>query len=239
MNKLFSFNQVSFSYNENEEPRKFALSNFSCEVRENFFCLICGKEASGKTTIIDLLTGKLPLLYGDITINNSSYSELTPSEFKKLSSSFVVVEKQPLDEVIKEVKLRDYLSILLAKHKYKKEVIPAKIDEIADVCNLKASLNKTIEYFKTIDMNRLYLAQGLISSKKVLIIDDIDTLIPAKKYEDFMLYLKKNCKDKSVILTSKTTDVFEDYVDRVLEIEDGFLIQDNVFSDTPRMERDI
>ena len=238
MKKLISLNEVSYTYNENVEPRKFVLNNVSFDINENFFTLIFGENNSGKTTLLKLISGELNLIYGDIKIDGESIKGASRTKINKLLQKFSIVTNNPIDQIIYDSKLKNYLEFYLQNHHYKKEVIPQVIDEVCKVTNLKSSLNKTIQYFKSSDLRKLYLVQALLSSKKYIIIDDLQTLIPTKMMEDFLLYLKENCKDKTIILISDTDEIISDYVDKVLELNDGLLVEEIIYSEVPRLERD-
>lgn len=238
MVELFNLKDVSFSYNENEEPRVFALNNINATIHENFFTAIVGKEKSGKSTLLDLLRGELKLIHGEISYYNNALKGLSKSEIKNIEHSLVYIEDKPIDDIESDMKLKDYLEKILLNHHFKKENVSELITRIADACCLTKLLNRTIEYFLVKDRKRLYLAQSIIKQKQLLIIEDIDKLIDKKKYEDFMLLVRDLFKERTIIMTMESPKIFIDYVDRVLALDEGCLVRDEIYSTNPRKNRE-
>lgn len=238
METLIKYENVSYSYNENEVDRAFSLNTVNIDVDKNLFTLIYGKDGSGKSTLFKLLVGSLKLVHGDIKIDNVSTKGLSKTSISNLIKPFAIVSDDPIYPIIKDSKLRSYLEFLLANNHYKKEEIDDVIDTLCPIVGLSSLLNKTISYFKVIELRRIYLFQAIISRRKTLIINNIQELVNKKVGEDFMLYLRDNCKDKTVLFFSSSNTIIEDYVDRVFHIENGSVIEDIVYSDVPRLERD-
>lgn len=65
---------VSYSYNNKNNPKNQILSNLNMEVKKGEFISIVGRSGTGKSTILRLMTGLLKPEEGEISIDDSEIS---------------------------------------------------------------------------------------------------------------------------------------------------------------------
>jgi ATP-binding cassette subfamily C protein CydC len=81
------FNDVSFSYNDRQ-----ILTNFNLEMKKGDRIALCGASGTGKTTVIDLITGYQTPQSGQIILNDT---DLNQANIDSVHSCFSVVTQKP------------------------------------------------------------------------------------------------------------------------------------------------
>ena len=76
---IISIDNLSFGYGHN----RAVISDVSCNISENAFTVIMGKNGSGKSTFLRLLGGIVPYHNGSIKVSNVELKELKLSERAK------------------------------------------------------------------------------------------------------------------------------------------------------------
>ena len=69
---MIKLSNIDKIYNKGTVNETQLFNNFSFEVKENDFISIVGSNGSGKTTMLNIICGSVPVDRGDITINGSS-----------------------------------------------------------------------------------------------------------------------------------------------------------------------
>lgn len=78
---MIKLSNIDKIYNKGTVNETQLFNNFSFEVKENDFISIVGSNGSGKTTMLNIICGSVPVDRGDITINGSSIVKM--KEYKR------------------------------------------------------------------------------------------------------------------------------------------------------------
>lgn len=103
-NVLIKFDDVSFSYNEEEETRTFAVEHLSFEVHKGEFVAVLGRNGSGKSTVAKLSNSIYVPYSGKVTVDgdDTADSENELSIRKKVGVVFQNPDNQIVASVVEE-----------------------------------------------------------------------------------------------------------------------------------------
>lgn len=173
LNKVTEFNDhirldnVSYNYNEDSS---LVIDNLSIEIRKNKKYGLIGDSGSGKSTVLNLLSGRLTEYSGKITFDSMDYRNINR---KSLREQLLYIEQSPhifnlsikenitLNQEIDEEKLESAITNSGLNHWL--ERLPNGIETIIDsnAKNLSGGQKQ-----------RIALARGLVMDKKIILLDE-------------------------------------------------------------------
>ncbi|WP_427109000.1 ABC transporter ATP-binding protein [Lysinibacillus xylanilyticus] len=223
---LLQFDNVTKIYKSSTTK---ALDNFSTEIRSGEVVGLIGKNGSGKTTLMNCLTNNIHLTSGKILYKGKNLME----NINEISEFGVLIESSFVDYLNAYQNLE---LLLIAEGLSNKEEIK---EEIERVLNLVGLLNRKHDYVKSYSFGmkqRLGLAQALLRDKRVLILDEplvgLD-VIGRNLVKNLIVDLAKK-EGKAIIFSDHNLSEVKDVCDRIIYIENGVKVFDDVFDDNKR-----
>lgn len=144
----------------------YALDNISLQIENGMFGLL-GQNGAGKTTLMRILTTLLEPSRGEISINGIEYTKNNYQKIKTmigyLPQEFGIYPNLTLNEAL------DYIGILNKIPLVRRKEI---IDDLLSKVNLQNDRNKKVKYLSGGMKRRLGLAQAMMNSPQVIIIDE-------------------------------------------------------------------
>ena len=209
--------------------KEIILKNVNMEALYGEITLIAGMSGSGKSTILNLITGIIPNIIkgdikGEILINNENIIGKSISEISKM----VGVVLQNADSQIIMPHVEEEIAFGLENINMERENIKNKINEM---CNI-LSLNKNAKS-KTLsggEKQRLMSGSILAMGQKIIILDEplanIDKF-GAKILLDALNDLKN--EGYAIIIIEHRLDMLIKYIDKIYDIKNGILNEiDNI-----------
>lgn len=226
-NKI-SLNNISFNFYENNH---FNITGLNIEIYKNSFTAICGKSGSGKTTIVDLLSGLYKPNKGYLSLDNIKINESNINNYRNLIS-YVPQEFYVADGTIREAinfgqkeDLNDSAAMTFAlKFSGALEFInnlPNKIDtEISDR-GINLSLGQK---------QRISIARALYKKPKILILDESMNSLDLINEKKILNDLKVLSSIMTIILISHRVSSLS-ICDYLYLIKDGRVFDKGSFQD--------
>jgi ATPase subunit of ABC transporter with duplicated ATPase domains len=147
---IVRFNKVSFKFGDS----KIILDGVDFSVRKGMKIALMGQNGAGKTTIFNLMTGRVVPESGDISVDH--YQSVA------VASQIVGADDR---ELTVEAYFHKYTG--LSDHELKR-----RISSVLTVVNLVAPLEKLIKSFSGGQQARLLLAGALIQNPDILLLDE-------------------------------------------------------------------
>jgi ABC-type bacteriocin/lantibiotic exporter with double-glycine peptidase domain len=186
---------VSFAY----ENKPVLFSNLQLDFPANTTTVIMGENGTGKSTLIKLITGRLPPLSGSILYNSHAIDTINDTFFRNLISCYsdneylfnISLRKNLLHEdTVHDTeqlwKLIDRLNL-----KYLIDSLPQGLDTIIE----KNGMN-----FSGGERQRLLLIRALMLKSRILILDEPASALDLENEKIFMNYIKGLQGEKTIIL---------------------------------------
>ncbi len=200
-----------------------AVNNLSLEINQGEVVGLIGKNGSGKSTIIKMLTGILPPDSGGIEVFGR-----VPYLFREENSKKIGVVFGQKTQLWWELPAKD--TFLLHKRIYKidDKIFGKNMQQFAEVLEYGDFINQSSRQLSLGQRVRLDIALALMHNPEILFLDEpsigLDILVKKK----IRIFLKQICKERNItlILTSHDMKDIEEICDRVVIIDNGRLLID-------------
>ena len=205
---MIKFENVSFKYEE------FKINDISFEIEKGEIIAITGNNASGKTTLIKLISGLLKNKKGTITINDKP--------IKKSDAKIGIIFQNPDNQIIFN-SVYDDICFTLKNHNVKKDEFEERIDYALKMVDMLAYKNKETYTMSTGQKQRIAIANMLAIKPDIIIFDEASVYLdPTTKQALYNLFLSLKANGTTVIFT---TNLLEEivYADRVMLLNNGSL----------------
>jgi len=213
----FHLLNVSYKYPNTE---KDILKNISLTLNKGEMLGLFGKTGSGKSTIVDIITGLLNFDNGEIIIDQKKFNKVPI--FWQRRIGYVPQNIYLLDESLKK-------NIALGVNV--KKVDESKIEEVIDLLDLKTLVNTLPVGMETEigergtrlsggEKQRIGIARALYNDPQILIFDEATNALDIKTEESIMSSIKKLLKEKIILIISHKKKTLS-FCNRVVELKNG------------------
>jgi len=223
-----------------------AVDNLDMQVCSDQICGLIGPNGSGKTTVLNVITGIYKNDGGKVIFDGKDISNLSPHEICELgiARTFQNIRLLGNQTVYDNVRLglhirtkADLLNIIFNTSKVKNENrdIQKTIEEaleIVGLSNVKNEIARNLPYGK---QKLLEIARAIVAQPKLLLLDEPAAGLNTKETNELM-DIVKNIKDKgiSILLIEHQMDFVSGLTDRVYVINYGKKIAEGTFDEIQR-----
>ena len=185
---------------------KNILKNINIEVRDNQIVSVIAANNSGKTLLCNILNTTV-LTDSSISINNHDINTDKHSYLRRISfipERFFFINSL----VYQEIKMPLY------NLNFNIKVINKRFEKLVKLLNIEYLINKDIKELNDYEKFLVYLSKSLITSPKLIIIDDIFKVLDKSYYNQIFITLQKIKKYSSILITSIYFDpiLYSDYI---------------------------
>lgn len=195
---------------------KQALIDFN-EAFEPGVTAILGPNGAGKTTLMNLITDCVKRQSGEILYDGTDILKLGKAFRQKLG---FMPQSQGVYE---QMTAYDFLCYMAELKGLKKKVALPQIRELLNVVNLEAAAHRKLGGFSGGMRQRLLLAQAMLGSPEVLLLDEPTAGLDPEERVRLRNYIAALATDKIVLITTHITSDVETIADRILLISEGRL----------------
>lgn len=213
---LIEFRNVYFSYNDSKE---YSLKNISFKINKNEVIGIIGGTASGKSTIINLLSRFYDVTKGEVLIKGINIKNYS---FKKLRNLISIV---PQKSVLFSGTIRSNLE--LGNRNLTDEDIKRVLDisMASDFVNklenkYDAEVLKGGKNFSGGQKQRLSIARALAKNSEILVLDDSLSALDYATDLQLRKNLKEQVKDTTIIMISQRASSLKN-ADKIIVLDNG------------------
>lgn len=199
------------------DKSKKALTDISFEVKEGECFGLLGPNGAGKSTLINILTTLIKETSGECYINQVKIAEKplqARMQFGLVSQNLMVDDK-----------LTAWYNLYLTARYYHidKKEIPARINEVLEIVNLRENKDKLVETFSGGMKRRLDIAAALIHNPKVLFLDEPTVGLDIQTRMEIWRYIKQLQEEKktSIFLTTHYMEEADKLCDRIAILDHG------------------
>ena len=199
-----------------------AVDNISFEVKTGEILGFLGPNGAGKTTTMKILTCYMAPSDGDAKINELSILDSQDEIKRKIG---YLPENNPL---YPEMYVREYLGFVASIYKINKKKV---VDDIINATGLIPEQHKKIGALSKGYRQRVGLAQALIHSPEILILDEATTGLDPNQIVEIRNLIKDAGKEKTVMFSTHIMQEVEAICNRIIIIDKGSIVADEAKSD--------
>ena len=220
---------VNYIYDSNQPTAKKALDDVCLTIPDGQFLGIIGHTGSGKSTLVQHLNGLLKATEGHIYVDGEDIYD-KDYDLKKLRSKVGLVFQYPEHQLFEVDVFTDVCFGPKNLGYDRKETELLAFDALQ-----KVGLDKEYYYQSPFELSggqkrRVAIAGVLAMKPKVLILDEPTAGLDPKGREEILSQVKK-LRDESnmtIILVSHSMDDVAEYVDRIIVMNKGHVMYDDV-----------
>lgn len=203
------------------------LSSISMEIKRGEFVYLIGKTASGKSSLLKLLYGELPLLSGSANIAGYELSKLKRRQIPYLRRKVSVVF-QDFQLLTDRTVYNNLLFVLKATGWKKKSEMDARISEVLQRVELSESINKMPHQLSGGEQQRVSIARALLNDPDVILADEPTGNLDPETSESILHILQKiGDSSRAVIMATHNYNLLKKFPARTFKCENGSLIEQN------------
>lgn len=214
-NYTIEFNQVSKSFGD-----LIALDSVSFKIKKGTIFGYIGPNGAGKTTTMKILVGLIPEFSGTVKINGESITENKKILYRSLGYMPQEADFQEWRTVYQALWTFGLLSGM------KSDDLPVKINQTLTLVGLNGVEDKKIKYLSGGMKQKLKLAQAMIHSPDLIILDEpMNGLDPASRYHLKNIIKQKSKEGVTILFSSHILNDVQDIADEIGIINRGKILR--------------
>lgn len=192
-----------------------AVNNLNFTVEKGEILGFLGPNGAGKSTTMNIITGYLPSSEGTVKVCGYDIME-NPKEVKKRIG---YLPEQP--PVYMDMTVKDYLDFVADLKMVDKKQKKSQLSDIMELVKIGDHRNRLIKNLSKGYKQRVGLAQALIGSPDVLILDEPTVGLDPKQIIEIRKLIKALGKEHTIILSSHILPEVSAVCERVVIINKG------------------
>jgi len=208
------------------QGKLLVLRDVSFSLHQGEFVYVIGKTGSGKSSLLKMLYGDVPLADGEASVAGFNLSKLKNRELPQLRRKIGIVfqDFQLLSDRSVDENLRFVLQATGWKGKSKMDY---RIAEVLDWVGLKTKGFKFPWELSGGEQQRIVLARALLNEPQLILADEpTGNLDPETSLEILKLMRSISEKGTAVLMATHEHDFLSSFPARTLRVKDGYVYED-------------
>ncbi len=228
---ILSTENLSFSYGEHQ-----ILNGFSMDLKRGEFLALIGANGAGKSTIVKLLSGYLPMRSGEIYLDQKSIKKLKHQERASIMAVLSQNNTLNLPYSVEEIVLMGRISrhsIFASFSKQDRAVAERSLKEL-DVWHLR---HRRLTALSGGEQQRVLIAAAIAQEPQLLILDEPTSSLDLGHSLELMGTLKSlQQKGIAILVISHDLQLMAEWCDRVILLKSGNIVAQGSVDDVMKAE---
>ncbi|CAM2994990.1 ABC transporter ATP-binding protein [Chryseobacterium flavum] len=197
------------------------ISNANADLKLGDVCLLIGNNGVGKTTLIKSVLHQIPLLAGEILINNKNVKNLSVQEIAKqiaiVFSKSVIPQHYTVEDLISLGKYIYYPFYFELKEEDRKEV-----SHIIDELQLTQYKHTLLKNLSDGNLQKAFIGRAITQNSPVIILDEPTTHLDEKNKVIILKTLRKLAKEQGrlILFSSHDWRLAKEFADKIWYVKD-------------------
>lgn len=197
------------------------LSDISFSIMKGELVYVVGKTGSGKSNLLKLLYGEVPVKNGEVNVAGYSMYKIKSRNIQCLRRKLGIVfqDFQLLYDRSVYENLKFVTKVTGWKNHVKRD---ERIEEVLNMVGLKTKGHKMPHQLSGGEQQRICIARALVNNPEIILADEpTGNLDPETSYEIFKLFHEISKKGTSVMIATHNYTIINQLPSRVLYINQG------------------
>ncbi len=223
---MIEIKNLAFSYKEKEVLKEISFSADAGDI-----LAILGKNAVGKTTLINILTGLLEAQAGTISIcGENTTQKLTESVKCKIGVM------RPIIGVFEKMTCFQYLEFIAGLYGISRD----KILKLAEKYQFSSELSRIVKKCSTGTRKKVEFCAAILHDPLVLFLDEPFESVDPVVVSEIKEYIRGFSKEgKTILITSHILDIIQNICTKYIIIDKGMVVYSGRIENTTSFANDV
>ena len=213
------------------------LSNVNLTIKKGKFNYLIGKTGSGKSSLLKVLYGHLPLREGEGEVVGFDLTKLKVSRIPDLRRKLGIIF-QDFQLLMDRTVEKNLLFVLEATGWKDRSLMEERIDDVLSSVGMKTKKHKMPHELSGGEQQRVAIARALLNHPELILADEPTGNLDSKAAKDVMKLFKKLNESMNVTIIMVTHDPnIAAYSDKTYIIKDGNIYQEIINRNDDRTYR--
>lgn len=213
-------------FNKGKKNQIHVINNVNLTLNDNGLVALLGPSGSGKTTLLNTIGGLDNVKSGNIYIDGKKItSKLTykRDKIRNINIGYIFQDYKLIDNMSVYSNVSLVLKMLGIKDK---KEIKKRVDYVLEKVGMYRYRNRPCNMLSGGERQRVGIARAIVKDPDIIIADEPTGNLDSKNSLEIMNIIKAISKDRLVILVTHENNLAKFFASRVIEIEDGAIVND-------------
>ncbi len=223
---MIRLEKIDKYFNRFKKNKIHVIDNTSLEFGDKGLVALLGPSGSGKTTLLNVIGGLDKVRRGNIYINDMKITKRFQGHIDKVRNLNIGYIFQDY-KLIEDMSVYDNVALVLKMIGIKdKKEIDKRVLYVLDKVGMLRYKRRPCSMLSGGERQRVGIARAIAKNPSIIIADEPTGNLDSKNSVEIMNIIKAISKDKLVILVTHEVNLAKFYASRIIELEDGKIIND-------------
>lgn len=197
-----------------------ALEKFNCTIRQGEFVAIMGKSGSGKSTVLNIISGIDAMQSGEYQFDGQDMSKIRGDQmtsFRRDNIGFVLQHFA----LIPDYTVYDNIALSLRLKRENEKNIREKVTAIVEELDITSTINKYPNELSGGEAQRVAIARAIIHKPKLILADEPTGALDEESGKKIMgIFKQLHSNGNTIIMVTHDREIAK-MCERIIYIKDG------------------